>query len=67
MHIDLEHFTESELKSQLDRYMRLFDVAHGALLRLSVAPLDADAMRTQIADTLKVIDSYPDHPAFRSS
>ena len=65
MHIDLEALTESELRSQLDKYMRLFDVAHGALLRLSAAQLDADTMRTQIADTLKIIDGYPDNPTFR--
>jgi len=66
MHIDLETLTESELRAQLDKYMRLFDVAHGTLLRLSATQLDADTMRTQIADTLKVIDSYPDHPRFRA-
>lgn len=64
MHIDLDALTESELRSQLDKYLRLFDVAHGALLRLSAAQLDADTMRAQIADTLKVIDSYPAHPTF---
>lgn len=66
MHIDHENLTESELKSQLDKYMRLFDVANGTLLRLSAAQLDANTMRMQIADTLKVIDSYPDHPIFRA-
>jgi len=66
MHIDLENLTESELRSQLDKYMRLFDVVNGTLLRLSAAQLDADTMRTQIADTLQVIDSYPDHPRFRA-
>jgi len=66
MHIDLETLTEPELRAQLEKYMRLFDAAHGALLRLSAAQLDADAMRRQIADTLQVIDSYPDHPRFRA-
>jgi len=66
MHIDLETLTDPELRAQLDKYMRLFDAAHGALLRLSAAQLDADTMRTQIADTLRVIDSYPEHPRFRA-
>jgi hypothetical protein len=67
MHIDIEALTESELKSQLDQYMRFFDVAHGTLLRLSAAHLDAETMRTQIADALKVIGRYPDSPAFKSA
>lgn len=67
MHIDLENLSEPELKAQLDKYMRLFDVAQGALLRLSMAQLDADTMRKQITDTLRVIDSYPDHRTFKTA
>jgi hypothetical protein len=66
MHIDLDSFSEPELKEQLDRYMRLFDVAHGALLRLSDVQLDAESLRKQIADILQILDSYPNHPAFKS-
>lgn len=64
MHLDLEHFTEPELKSLLDKYLRLFDVAYGSLQRLSTPHLDAEAMRKDAAETLKIIDSYPNHPRF---
>ncbi len=63
MHINLEALTEPQLRTELDKYFRLFDVAHGALLRLA-AGRDADAMRRDAADTLAVIDAYPDHPRF---
>ena len=64
MHIDLESLTDAQLRTELDKYLRLFDVAHAALLRLSTAGRDAGAMRRDAADTLAVIDSYPDHPLF---
>jgi hypothetical protein len=64
MHIDLESLTESQLKSELDKYLRLFDVAHSALLRLSAAGRDAESMRKDAAETLAVIASYPNHPLF---
>jgi hypothetical protein len=65
MILDLEGMPETKLKSELEKYMRLFDVAHGTLLRLSHAQLNAEAMRKQIADAIKTIESYPDHPTFR--
>ena len=64
MHLDLEGLSEAKLKDELEKYMRLFDVAHGTLLRLSHAQLDTDAMRKQLADAVKVIESYPNHPRF---
>jgi hypothetical protein len=64
MNLDLEGLSETKLKSELEKYMRLFDVAHGTLLRLSHAQLDADAMRKQLAEAVNVIDSYPNHPRF---
>lgn len=65
MNLDLENLTQPELKSQLEKYMRLFDVVHGTLLRLSLVRLDAEAMRTQMAaDAIKIIEYYPNHPAF---
>ena len=66
MHIDLESLTQSQLKHELDKHLRLFDVAHNALLRLSTAGRDAEAMRKDAAETLAVINSYPDHPMFAS-
>jgi len=65
MHIDLEQLSDTQLKSELEKYLRLFDVAHGALLRLS-AGRDAEAMRKDAADTLAAIAGYPDHPLFAS-
>ena len=64
MHIDLEALTEPQLRTELDKYLRLFDVAHGALLRLAAPGRDAQSMRRDAADTLAVIDAYPDHPMF---
>ena len=63
MHIDLEALSEPQLRTELDKYLRLFDVAHTALLRLA-AGRDAESMRRDAADTLAVIDAYPDHPRF---
>ena len=63
MHIDLEQLSDTQLRSELEKYFRLFDVAHGALLRLS-AGHDAGAMRKDAADTLAAIACYPDHPMF---
>jgi hypothetical protein len=64
MILDLEGMPETKLRSELEKYMRLFDVAHGTLLRLSHTKLDADAMHKDAADALKTIDSYPNHPRF---
>ena len=66
MHIDLEQLSDTQLRSELEKYLRLFDVAHGALLRLS-AGHDAGAMRKDAADTLAAIAGYPDHPLFAAA
>ena len=64
MHIDLEQLSDTQLRSELEKYLRLFDVAHGALLRLADARMDADAMRKQVTDAIKTIEAYPNHLAF---
>lgn len=64
MRVDLESLSEAQMKSELEKYLRLFDVAHRALLRLSAPAIDAEAMRKDAMDTLVLIDRYPDHPLF---
>jgi hypothetical protein len=66
MRIDVSAFAESELRTQLEEHLRLFDVAYAALLRLSSPGNDAEAVRKDAADTLAIIDRYPDHPLFSS-
>jgi hypothetical protein len=64
MHIDLDSLTQAQLKAELEKNLRLFDVAHRALLRISGPGRDAEALRKDAADTLAVINAYPDHPLF---
>ncbi len=67
MTLDLSGLSQAELRDELDKYIRLFDVAQAALLRLSASRSDADAMRRDAAETLAIIDRYPDHPLFVSA
>jgi hypothetical protein len=67
MRIDVSALPETELRVQLEKHLRLFDVAYAALLRLSSPGNDADAMRKDAAETLAILDRYPDHPLFSSA
>ena len=67
MHLDLAGLGEAQLRAELEKYLRLFDLAHAALLRLSSSQGDAEAKRRDAAQTLAIIDAYPDHPLFASS
>lgn len=67
MQIDVSALSETELRTQLEKHLRLFDVAYAALLRVSSPGSDTDSMRKDAADTLAILDSYPDHPLFTSA
>ncbi|MGC4087274.1 MAG: hypothetical protein QM756_05080 [Polyangiaceae bacterium] len=67
MRIDVSTLTETELRAQLEKHLRLFDVAYGALLRLSSPGNNAEAIHKDAADTLAILDRYPDHPLFSSA
>ena len=64
MLMDVSALSETDLRTQLEKHLRLFDVAYAALLRVSSPGNDAEAMRKDAANTLAIIDRYPDHPLF---
>jgi hypothetical protein len=65
--VELESLTQAQLKEQLEKHVRLFDVAYRALLRLSASDrADAAVMQQDAAETVALINRFPNDPIFRS-
>lgn len=63
MYISYDHLSEQEVRKELDKYTRLFDVAFNALLCIA-APGNARDLQKDAQRAIDLIGRYPADPVY---